>query len=75
MIQLFKTVNKKINGIIYSLLFTGIILLLLSFMIVWTDLILRLVVGSFVLIIAYIFLYGAYKVWDLKKDIEKFLSK
>lgn len=75
MLVFLKSVNNKINGLFWSLLFTGIILLLLSILIVWTDLILRLMLGFFVLIIAYIFLYGAFKVWELKKEIRKFLNR
>jgi hypothetical protein len=72
---LFKTINKKINGLFWSLLLTGILLVLLSILVVWTDLILRLMLGFFVLIIAYVFLYGAFKVWEFKKEIMKFLSR
>ncbi|RLC36554.1 hypothetical protein DRH27_05045 [Candidatus Falkowbacteria bacterium] len=70
MVNLFKTIHKKINGVIWSLLSTGIILLMLSVLIVWTDFMLRLIIGLFILIIAYIFLYGGYKLWALRKDIE-----
>ena len=71
MIELFKKINQKINHLIWSLLSTGIVLLLLSVLIVWTTFMLRLVFGIFVLVVAYIFIYGAYKLWALKKDIEK----
>jgi len=46
----------------------------LGVMIVWTDFLLRLVVGLFVIIIAYSFFYGAYKIWWLKKEIEKYFK-
>ncbi len=71
MISLFKEINKKFNGLIWSLISTGVILLLLSVLIVWTDFMLRLVFGLIVLVIAYVFLYGAYKIHAFKKDIER----
>ena len=71
MVNLFKEINKKINGIIWSLVSTGIIMLMLSILIVWTDFMLRLVIGMLVLVISYAFLYGGYKLWMLKKEIEK----
>jgi hypothetical protein len=73
MVNLIKGIGKKINGLIWSLVSTGIILLFLGILIVWTDFILRLVIGLFVLLVAWIFLYGGYKLWALKKDIEKYL--
>lgn len=71
MINLFKEINKKINGIIWSLVSTGVILIFLAILIVWTDFMLRLVFGLLVLVIAWVFLYGGYKIWSLKKEIEK----
>jgi hypothetical protein len=74
MLNLVKTVNKKINGVIFSLLSTGVVLMMLSILIVWTDFMLRLVVGVFVLVIAYVFVYGAFKIWTIKKEIEKYFK-
>lgn len=68
---LFKKINRRINGAIWFLISTGIILLLLAILIVWTDFILRLVIGLLVLVIAYAFIYGGYKVWTVKHEIEK----
>jgi len=75
MIKIFKEINKKMNGIIWSLLSTGIILLMLSVLIVWTDFMLRLVIGVLVLVIAYAFIYGAYKLWVMKSEIEKHIKR
>ncbi len=74
MINLFKSVNKKINGLIWSSISTGIILVMLSILIVWTDFMLRLVVGLLVLIIAYAFLYAGFRLNALKKEIEKYFK-
>lgn len=74
MVNLFKEINRRINGVIWTLASTGIILLILTVLIVWTDFMIRLVFGLLTLVVAYAFLYGAYKVWVLKKEIEKHLK-
>jgi len=74
MLDFVKQIRRKINGFIFHLIISGVIALLLGIMIVWTDFLLRLVVGLFVIVIAYSFFYGAYKIWWLKKEIEKYLK-
>ena len=71
MLDFIKAIRHKINGAIWTLVSTGIIFLMLGILIVWTDFMLRLVVGLFVLVVGYAFLYGGYKLWAFKKDIEK----
>ena len=71
MVNLFKKINRKINSLIFSLISTGVVLTMLSVLIVWTDFLLRLVVGLMILIVAFAFLYGGYKLWAVKKEIEK----
>jgi hypothetical protein len=68
---MFNEIEKKINSVVFSLASTGIILAMLSILIVWTDFVLRLVVGMVVLVVAFSFLHGSYKLWHLKKDIKK----
>ena len=68
---LFKEINKKINGVIWSFVSTGIIMLLLSGLFMWDVLVLQLTGAMFILLFAYIFLYTGYKLWTLKKSIEK----
>jgi len=70
----FASINKKMNGMIFTLISTGTILLILSILIVWTDFMLRLVVGLIIICIAYVFFYGAYKLWAFKKEIDKFIK-
>lgn len=74
MVNLFREVNKKINGLIWSFISTGIILILLAILIVWTDFMLQLTVGLITLFIAYAFLYAGYKMWTLKKEIDKYFK-
>ncbi len=69
-----KQTKRKINGVIWTLISTGIILLLLGMLIVWYDFVLRLVIGLVVIVVAYVFFYVAYKIWALKKEIEKYFK-
>ncbi|MDD5032359.1 MAG: hypothetical protein PHR36_04985 [Patescibacteria group bacterium] len=69
-----KAIEKKINGFIWTLVINGVVLLLLGILIVWTDFMLRLVMGILVIVVAYVFFYSAYKVWSFKKDAEKYLK-
>ena len=71
MVNFFKAIKRKVNGLIWTLVSTGIIMLMLAVLIVWTSFMLRLIVGLLVMVVAYVFFYAAYKVWALKKEIEK----
>jgi hypothetical protein len=66
--------DKKVKHLIWVLVGNGIFLLILGVLIVWTDFMLKLVMGLVVIMIAYVFLYGAYKVWSLKKIIDKYIK-
>jgi len=67
-------VEKKLNSFIINLVINGLILLLLGVLIVWTDFMLRLVIGVLTMVIAYVFFYTAYKFWNLKKDFDKYFK-
>jgi ABC-type bacteriocin/lantibiotic exporter with double-glycine peptidase domain len=72
--NLIKKIRHKVNGTIMSLIVSGAILVILGILIVWTDFVLRLVFGLFVLIMAYSFFHLAYKLWWIKKEVEKFFK-
>lgn len=74
MINLLKQINNKINGIIWSLLSTGLLLMVLSILIIWYPITLRVLVGVFVLAVACTFIYTGYKIWVIRRDIEKHLG-
>ncbi|MFH1412593.1 MAG: hypothetical protein ABIG10_01000 [bacterium] len=65
--QLLAPIRKKINELMRTLIISGIILTVLAVLIAWTDFVLRLMVGLIILVIAYSFFYGAYKLWTIKK--------
>ena len=66
--------DKKIKHLVWVLIANGIFLLILGVLIVWTDFMLKLVMGLVVIMIAYVFLYGAYKAWTLKKILDKYIK-
>jgi len=70
--KLFKKIKKKINHTIISFISLGLILVFLGILIVWTDFVLKLVVGLFVLIVAYAFFHLAYRIWWIKNEVEKY---
>jgi len=74
MLKLIKKIKTKINHAVISLISMGMILVLLGTLIVWTDFVLRLVIGLFVLVVAYAFFYLAYKIWWIKREVEKYFK-
>jgi ABC-type bacteriocin/lantibiotic exporter with double-glycine peptidase domain len=72
--NLFKQIKATINGTIISFVASGLILIMAAILIVWTDFFLRLVIGLFVIVVAYMFFYLAFKTWQFKKAIEKYLK-
>jgi len=71
MLKLISRVRKRINSIILSIIFTGIVFFLLGILIITTDLVLKLMVGLFVLALSYVCFHLAWKIRTIKKDIEK----
>jgi MFS superfamily sulfate permease-like transporter len=74
MVNLFHDIHRKINGLIWSLISTGVILILLAVLIVWTDFMLRLTAGLIILVVAYTFIYAGYKLHSMKRSIEQHLK-
>lgn len=67
-------VDKKVNHLVAVFIANGIFLLILAVLIVWTDFMLRLVMGLMAVVIAYVFLYSAYKLWHIKKVLDKYIK-
>lgn len=64
-------IRQKVNNLIWTLVGNGIFLLLLGVLAVWSTLFLRLIVGLFIVVVAFTFLYGAYKLHKIKRETEK----
>lgn len=67
-------VDKKVNHLAWVFVANGILLLVLAVLIVWTDFMLRLVMGLVAVVVAYVFLYSAYKLWHIKKILDKYIK-
>jgi len=72
--NLLKKIRRKINWAIADLAATGLVLVFLGILIVWTNFMLKLVVGLFVIVVAYAFFHLAYKIWWLKREVEKYFK-
>ena len=67
---LFEKVHHKINGLIWSLFSSGVLFLLMAILSVYDVMVIRLIFALSALIISYIFIYSALRLWHLKKDIK-----
>ena len=67
-------VDKKINRLVRVLVINGIVLLILAVLIVWTNFMAQLVMGLIAVVIAYVFIYSAYKLWHLKNILDKYIK-
>ena len=74
MIKILNKISKKIDSLIWTYISTGIILVLLAILVVWTDFMLRLTGGMIILVIAYTFVYAGYKLWEFKKDLKEYFK-
>jgi len=69
--HLIKEVEDKLNHMIWALVFYAAAFLLLAVFIAFTEYFLRIMVGFAFLLLAYVMFYFAYKVWTIKKIINK----
>ena len=71
MSDLLKPIKKKLSHAVSTLIVSGVVFLFLGILIVWTDIMLRLVMGMITIAMAYVFFYGAYRVESIKKSLDK----
>lgn len=64
-------IKKRVNSLIWTLIGNGILLLILGVLAVWSTLFLKLIVGMVIIVIAFMFFYAAYKIWKIKREVEK----
>jgi hypothetical protein len=62
--------RSRLADLMINLIVTGVILLILAVLIVWTDFVLEVVVGVSVIVVAYVMFYGAYKLWRIKNMLK-----
>ena len=69
--QILKPITDRINQIMWILIINGLLLVVLAALITWSAFFLQLLVGLVVLVIAFSFFYGAYKMHSVKEIIKK----
>ena len=67
-------VDKKMNGLAWSFLINGFIIMLLAILIVWCDWILEIIIGVFLVIVSFSFISIAYKIFSFKAELKKNLK-
>jgi len=70
MANLLEVSRRKLSEIQRVFIINGIIMLILAVLIVWTDVILKLLVGIFILLISYSLFYIAYKINTIRKILD-----
>ena len=74
MADIFKPIKRRVNSTIAHFIVSGFLLIAMGVLIVWTDFLLRLLVGTVVIAIALTFFYTAYRIHTIKRDIEKYFK-
>lgn len=69
--NIIQVIKTKLNNLMWTFIITGVIMLILSVLTVWTDLVLRLLVGLFILLLAFNLLSAAHKIHSIKKHLGK----
>ena len=75
MINFLNKINKKINCLTIHFAISGIVLLILGVLIIWTDFVLRVLVGIFIFVVSYICFYSAFRIWQFKNNFKKYFKK
>lgn len=68
--NLLTLAKRKLTDLQWVFIVNGVIMLILAVLIVWTDIVLRLLVGLIVLLVAYSLFYAAYKIHAVRKIID-----
>ncbi len=71
----FTSIDRHFNGFIANLVIAAILLLVFAVLIVWSDFVLRLVIGLAFLIAAWIAFYTAYKLYTFKNKIKDLIPR
>lgn len=76
MLNLLKSIDQKINGVIWTFVSTGIVLILATLLLVWTEwFVIKVLYGFITFIIAFAFLYCAYRIYVIKTEIRSHINK
>jgi hypothetical protein len=69
--QILKPISGKITQVMWVLIFNGLILVVLAALVTWSTFFLQLLVGLVILVVAFSFFYGAYKMHSIKEILKK----
>ncbi len=62
-------IKGKLDALRWNFIIIGIVLLILAVLIVWTPILLRLLVGLFILLFSYCLFYVAHKIHSIRKHL------
>ena len=65
--EILAKIDEKMSHIMWAFAINGAVLLILAVLVFISDFMTRLLIALVVLVIAYSFIYGAYKVYSIKK--------
>jgi len=69
--QLFKPITDKISHVMWALIINGIVLVVLAVLVAWSSFLLQLLIALAILVLAYSFFYGAYKLRSINNLLKK----
>jgi hypothetical protein len=69
--NLLKELEAKLNHLVWALVFYGVIFMTLAVFVTFTEYLLKVMVGLALLLISYTLFYFAYKLWSIKKIVNK----
>jgi hypothetical protein len=69
--NLLKELESKLNHLVWALVFYGVIFMTLAVFVTFTQYLLKVMVGLALLLISYTLFYFAYKLWSIKKIVNK----
>ena len=68
--NILSVVKTKLGSLMWTFIIIGIVLVILAVVSVWTDLLLRLLVGLTILLVAYSLFSVAHKIHSIRKHLE-----
>lgn len=74
MTEIVRKINRKLYGIAFTFISTGLVFILLAATIVWVPMAVQIILGVLALFWAFGFIYFGCKVLSIKADIEKLLK-
>lgn len=71
MLELFGAIKNKLSHMAWSALFSGLVLLVLGMLTIIKVMVVQVVVGLFLIVNGFVFLFLALKLWEIRAEIAK----